>query len=174
MAWTTPKTWAANAVLTAAELNAHVRDNLDYLYDRPSVRAELDTATPQSIATGTLTAVDFDLADVWDTDAIHSPTTNPSRLTIPTGLGGRWHFAGVIVWASDATSYRAVKLRKNGTTEYDAGLIAPASGITTRQVFLGDLTLAAGDYVEVMVQQATGAGLNVTAAHVVATWQGAT
>lgn len=34
MAWTTPKTFAALDVLTAAELNTHVRDNLDYLYDR--------------------------------------------------------------------------------------------------------------------------------------------
>jgi hypothetical protein len=28
MAWTAPKTWVANAILTAAELNVHVRDNL--------------------------------------------------------------------------------------------------------------------------------------------------
>ena len=31
MAWTTPKTWAANDVLTAADMNTHVRDNLDAL-----------------------------------------------------------------------------------------------------------------------------------------------
>lgn len=29
MAWTSPKTFAANAVLTAAELNTHLRDNLN-------------------------------------------------------------------------------------------------------------------------------------------------
>ena len=31
MAWTTPKTWVANDVLTAADMNTHVRDNLDAL-----------------------------------------------------------------------------------------------------------------------------------------------
>jgi hypothetical protein len=34
MAWTTPKTWIAGSVLTAAEMNTHVRDNLSYLYDQ--------------------------------------------------------------------------------------------------------------------------------------------
>lgn len=31
MAWTNPATWVANAVLTAAQLNTHLRDNLNYL-----------------------------------------------------------------------------------------------------------------------------------------------
>jgi len=31
MAWTNPATWAANAVLTGAQLNTHLRDNLLYL-----------------------------------------------------------------------------------------------------------------------------------------------
>lgn len=31
MAWTAPKTWTANATLTAAELNAHLRDNFNEL-----------------------------------------------------------------------------------------------------------------------------------------------
>ena len=29
MAWTAPKTWVASAILTAAELNVHLRDNLN-------------------------------------------------------------------------------------------------------------------------------------------------
>lgn len=31
MAWTAPKTWVVGAVLTAADLNTHLRDNLAYL-----------------------------------------------------------------------------------------------------------------------------------------------
>lgn len=31
MAWTTPRTWAAAEVVTAALLNTHLRDNLDFL-----------------------------------------------------------------------------------------------------------------------------------------------
>lgn len=32
MPWTTPRTWAIGEVVTASIMNAHVRDNLDYLY----------------------------------------------------------------------------------------------------------------------------------------------
>ena len=31
MAWTTPRTWVAGEVVTASQLNAHVRDNLNFL-----------------------------------------------------------------------------------------------------------------------------------------------
>lgn len=34
MAWTTPSTWVASAVLTAAQLNQQIRDNLTALSDR--------------------------------------------------------------------------------------------------------------------------------------------
>jgi hypothetical protein len=32
MAWTTPKSWAVNEIGTAANLNTHLRDNLNFLY----------------------------------------------------------------------------------------------------------------------------------------------
>ena len=32
MAWTTPNTWVVGAILTAAQLNTHLRDNTRYLY----------------------------------------------------------------------------------------------------------------------------------------------
>lgn len=38
MAWTAPRTWSANAVLTAAQLNQHLRDNLNELL--PAVASE--------------------------------------------------------------------------------------------------------------------------------------
>ena len=31
MAWTTPRTWVTNELVTAAMLNTHIRDNLNYL-----------------------------------------------------------------------------------------------------------------------------------------------
>lgn len=36
MAWTTPRTWAANELVTATLLNAHLRDNLNALKSPPS------------------------------------------------------------------------------------------------------------------------------------------
>jgi hypothetical protein len=34
--WTTPKTWAAGELVTAAMLNTHIRDNLEYLKTPPA------------------------------------------------------------------------------------------------------------------------------------------
>jgi hypothetical protein len=34
MAWTSPLTWAVGQLVTAAQMNIHVRDNLQFLYDR--------------------------------------------------------------------------------------------------------------------------------------------
>lgn len=34
--WSTPKTWNTGDPLTAADLNTHLRDNLEYLKDKPS------------------------------------------------------------------------------------------------------------------------------------------
>lgn len=46
MSWTTPKTWQPNAVLTAAEMNEQVRDNLRDL-DRRVTVADTAPTDPQ-------------------------------------------------------------------------------------------------------------------------------
>lgn len=50
MAWTNPKTWAA-AVLTVADMNTHVRDNLNFL----KANIALEAAVELTIATGVVT-----------------------------------------------------------------------------------------------------------------------
>lgn len=46
MAWTAPKTWTAGSVLTAAELNTHVRDNLlETLPAKASAAGQVGVAT---------------------------------------------------------------------------------------------------------------------------------
>ncbi len=36
MAWTTPATWTPGQVITATDLNTHLRDNLNFLLSRPN------------------------------------------------------------------------------------------------------------------------------------------
>ena len=48
--WTVPKTWTA-AVLTSADMNTHVRDNLNFL----KVNIALEAATELTIAAGVIT-----------------------------------------------------------------------------------------------------------------------
>jgi len=51
MAWTTPRTWVAGEVPTAAIMNAHVRDNLNALKDPPQAVAENYNATLSTTST---------------------------------------------------------------------------------------------------------------------------
>ena len=59
MAWTHPKTWVAGAVVGAAELNTHLRDNLRVLKTAVNQlgRINFEAATELTIAAGVVTAV---------------------------------------------------------------------------------------------------------------------
>lgn len=52
MAWTTPRTWVTSEVVTAAEMNAHVRDNMNFL--RTGV-AQITTVTANAGPTSATT-----------------------------------------------------------------------------------------------------------------------
>lgn len=45
MAWTTPRTWVTNELVTATLMNAHVRDNLAYLLTPNSFQARVGSGT---------------------------------------------------------------------------------------------------------------------------------
>ncbi len=53
MAWTSPRTWVAGAVVTAAQLNAHLRDNLQALL--PLDATAWTSYTPTLIQSGAVT-----------------------------------------------------------------------------------------------------------------------
>lgn len=59
MSWTTPRTWTATEVVTAAEMNTHIRDNLNDLNIR-STLVSATVSTSESTASTTFT----DLATV--------------------------------------------------------------------------------------------------------------
>ena len=50
-AWTTPRTWVADEVVTAALLNTHLRDNLDYIKTRPQEYTKANTTLFSGSAT---------------------------------------------------------------------------------------------------------------------------
>jgi len=58
--WTPPKTWNTGEVVTAANLNAHLRDNLDYLKSRtdaPLTHAARLIAVSHATSSSTFTAI---------------------------------------------------------------------------------------------------------------------
>lgn len=120
-------------------------------------------STTQSISNATLSALAFD-SERWDTDAFHSTSSNTSRITIPSGLAGKYLVGAAIEWPSNATGVRTIYLRKNGNT-YHAELRFNAStnSNTTGLALCSLIDLAATDYVEAIVYQDSGSSLNVSA-----------
>lgn len=61
MAWTTPKTWAELETLTSADMNLHLKDNLDFLRSKlaatPNQVFNTFTGTNPTIASGTFADV---------------------------------------------------------------------------------------------------------------------
>ena len=158
MAWTAPATAAVGTLNTAALWNAIVRDNLLWLSSPVRCRAEA-LSTNQSIANSTVTAVTWN-AESYDTANMHSTTTNPTRITIPNP--GTYAISANLWWSASAAGYRQIWLYKNGSS---LGLYgqAPGVGAATSMSLYDELPFVAGDYVEVWVEQSSGAALTINA-----------
>lgn len=119
----------------------------------------------QSLADNTDTALAFN-SERLDSDAFHDTVTNNPRLTVPTGKGGNYMIGAVVQFASNATGFRSIFLRKNGTTGLAFTRTPAVSGVVTVIALStpGPVALAAGDYVEVLVKQNSGGALNADTA----------
>ena len=154
MSWTEPKTWAA-AVLTSTDMNAQIRDNLNYL----KLNIALDTAVELTIASGAVTKTySHHTVDTFEDAASDDLTTilggaegevvmirpaNGARtVVLKHNLGNIIHPFGADIILSDADDYSL--LIYNGTNWVIAGgkgmeisgTTLPATGVNG-QVFLG-------------------------------------
>jgi hypothetical protein len=122
----------------------------------------LYTTSNKTIANNTHTAITWD-AEYFDSGGYHSTSTNTDRITIPTGKSGYYLITAGIEIQSNATGFRNMYLRKNGSTmnvQFNkdnnvTGNQAPAFGVATIAY------LVAGDYIDVTVVQNSGASLSV-------------
>ena len=119
-----------------------------------------DTGATQAIANNTATALTFN-AETIDTDGFHSTSTNTSRMTIPTGLSGKFLITINTLWDLNGVGIRNFNVRKNGATFY-----APQEIIGSTTAYVGQsgsaiLEAVAGDYFELFVLQTSGAGLTL-------------
>lgn len=101
----------------------------------------------------------------YDTDANHDTVTNISCLTVPAGLASAvYSDTASVQITANATGMRILNIRKNGANlPCGAGLIkqnAPAGGVALLTT-AADVTLVAGDYVDISVTQTSGAALDL-------------
>lgn len=119
------------------------------------------TTGAQSIPNNTSTAITWDLT-IRDTDDIHNPSSNSSRLTIPNGIV-QAQFFGQLSWTANAIGTRSIDIRKNGAAltppVQSRVLNAGASDDVILQVSSPKLVVAPGDYFELFAVQNSGGAL---------------
>lgn len=98
----------------------------------------------------------------FDTASMHRTDIDTSRLAIATS--GIYLLTANVTWAINGTGAREVNIRKNGTTLI-ARVVQPGDAAnSTDQAPTTVVQLAAGDFVEVVVRQNSGAAVNILAA----------
>lgn len=113
----------------------------------------------QAITTGGDRVITFN-AENWDTDGYHESVTNPGRFTIPAGKGGKYLVVAHLYGLS--SNNHDVRFRVNGASLFSDVLYTATAGAAI--TISAELALAAGDYVEVVVNP----GANVTVGHATA------
>lgn len=140
-----------------------IRDSLLWTAtDAPCCRV-YNSANISHTTSGTLQALTFD-SERYDTGGCHSTSSNTSRITVPSGAGGKWKIGGHILFASNATGYRQIAIRVNGSTYIASDVRPTASGIDLALSITTEYSASAGDYFELMANQTSGGALNVLVA----------
>lgn len=153
-----------------------IRSNFQTIANPPGCIVTRTTAL--AVTSGTATAVPFTSTDLRDTDAYHDTSTNPTRCTVPTGLGGLYIFTAQIGYAANGSGQRSATIVKNGTTNIantNLGTIGNA-GVESAGYLVGYAVLVAGDYIELSLFQNSGGNLNTSTAEppiLALIWQGA-
>lgn len=84
MAWTTPRTWTTGEVVTAAQMNTHVRDNLAYLKDDVVQTTRIVSSSGYTLpGTSTWYNMPFDSESI-DEGGWHDNASNNDRITVST------------------------------------------------------------------------------------------
>lgn len=121
--------------------------------------ARVRMTSAQTISTATVTAIAWDGTEEFDTDTLHSTSTNPSRIT--AAIAGKYIVTGVLSYTGNATGTRLLRAHVNGSP---IGDFAQVAGFDTNTVTLSGnvmVDLAATDYVEILAFQNSGGDLDV-------------
>lgn len=179
-AWTSPKTWSAGAAVTAAELNAEVRDNLKNIDERLTVQGITSTSTVQPVLSarygwsaytetfdcndGVDKAVQFAESDEEFKSIAGMHTDSAAARWFPGGGSYDFHVSAWVQFAANGTGRREVWLERSDGTEYNR-LRIPTTGsaASTNIQCVADITLNAGQYLIMYIRQSSGSTLSCNA-----------
>jgi hypothetical protein len=157
--WTDPTTFVVGHIETADELNVVLRDNMNFLHAAKGASV-YRSGSNQTISNNTLTSILFN-AELYDPWALHNPSSNTDRLTVPSSLAGVWRFTASGLFVFNASGYREFNISKNGSivaTRFRAPLASPNSVSGNVTVLL---PMVANDYVQFQVRQTSGISLDI-------------
>lgn len=129
-------------------------------------RAKAIRSGDQSVPSLTAAKVAWNGTDVFDVGGLHSPSSNNTRMTIPTGGDGFWMFHAVINWQQTLPfdKEQRTHIFKNGTQVTERSYhLAQTGNIGQWEITYFDAA-AAGDYYEVGVQNVWSTSINILAA----------
>ena len=155
MAYTTKKTFSTGAVLTAADMNTYVSDNVDWNHELIKAweggvpAARVSCSTSFEVAGSATTAIVFD-TEVLDTDGIWEVAA-PTKLTCKTA--GVYLITGNVKFAQAQNII--IEVNGNAVAYYSDTSTETPKTITTIY------PLAVNDYAELFVKNAAGTAQNV-------------
>lgn len=117
----------------------------------------LTNSTTTTINNSVDTAISWN-TETADTDAFHSTSTNPSRITIPAGKAGKYVFyllAAGDTYHSSPAGQTQVNLRKNGT-QIQSRAEKNETNFNTNIAYSFVVDAAVNDYYEMYIFQNTG------------------
>ena len=122
------------------------------------VGCSLKKVATQTTSAATYTSITFTAEDI-DTNGFHDNSTNPSRITIPTGYAGKYLITGQITCPTPADQAHTSAIKKNGANfnTLPSWKSAQSGAGASANTLIMDLLV--GDYVE--FAQYSGAGVDV-------------
>lgn len=119
------------------------------------VGCSLYNSTTLSFANNTETIITYD-SEYFDTHGFHESVTNPSRITIPTGYGGKYLISAANRWVQNSNGSRNMNLYVNNNSVVDM-MNLPGNSVTLSYCFRSLIyTLNAGDFIQIRASQNTG------------------
>lgn len=153
MAWTTPVAFTTGAVLTAAQLNAAVINNSNFLFSPPA--CHMGRNSNKLVSYNLVTVMDWDFPD-FDTANMHTG----SDTKIYSTRSGRFGVVGNIGWTFEASGDRSMKLNKSGNLMISNSFSAVPGVVEYSAVTCS--AMGSSDYVEMQVYQNRSAGTSLS------------
>lgn len=178
MSWNAPQTFVTGQIVTAADLNGDVRDNMLHLGGMkrngtafsslsanteilPNWGAKAHSTSNITISDTTWTNLTFnsEATNGWDSGSIHDTGSNTQNFTLP--VAGKYLVKCQVYWAASALGLRQIRSTLAGT-QIGESAVLPGLATAFSQQYVDVVNATASQVVVFQVWQSSGGNLDVT------------